>query len=162
MSMSMALEALAISYLTHTVWAWIAFLTAALSFWKIKPSPSPSPLPPPAHPISTSTSPPPPPPPPLSDDEPDPDDQQEVPSSTTIFCSLENRRSGKFRVYYDGIAVAAARTRRPIKGSVHNPQRLVLGDHGWEALLKLKTAEMGWYRYQDLTMLDGSVVQLWN
>ncbi|KAF5788635.1 hypothetical protein HanXRQr2_Chr10g0466181 [Helianthus annuus] len=156
MSMSMALEALAINYLTHTVWAWIAFLTAALSFWKIKPSPSP--LPPPAHPISTSTSP----PPPLSDDEPDPDDQQEVPSSsTTIFCSLENRRSGKFRVYYDGIAVAA-RTRRPIKGSVHNPQRLVLGDHGWEALLKLKTAEMGWYRYQDLTMLDGSVVQLWN
>ncbi|KAJ0745750.1 hypothetical protein HanPI659440_Chr10g0402001 [Helianthus annuus] len=160
MSMSMALEALAINYLTHTVWAWIAFLTAALSFWKIKPSPSP--LPPPAHPISTSTSPPPPPPPPLSDDEPDPDDQQEVPSSTTIFCSLENRRSGKFRVYYDGIAVAAARTRRPIKGSVHNPQRLVVGDHGWEALLKLKTAEMGWYRYQDLTMLDGSVVQLWN
>ncbi|MFS7982790.1 hypothetical protein Hanom_Chr10g00967031 [Helianthus anomalus] len=161
MSMSMALEALAINYLTHTVWAWIAFLTAALSFWKINPSPSP--LPPPAHPISTSTSPPPPPPPPLSDDEPDPDDQQEVPSSsTTIFCSLENTRSGKFRVYYDGIAVAA---RRPIKGSVirlHNPQRAVLGDHGWEALLKLKTAEMGWYRYQDLTMLDGSVVQLWN
>ncbi|KAM0018251.1 hypothetical protein Hdeb2414_s0027g00697011 [Helianthus debilis subsp. tardiflorus] len=155
--MSMSMEALAINYLTHTVWAWIAFLTAALSFWKIKPSPSP----PPAHPISTSTSPPP--PPPLSDDEPDPDDQQEVPSSsTTISCSLENRRSGKFRVYYDGIALAAARTRRPIKGSVHNPERLVLGDHGWEALLKLKTAEMGWYRYQDLTMLDGSVVQLWN
>lgn len=36
---------------------------------------------------------------------------------------------------------------------------------GWEwepVLLKMKTTEMVWYRYQDLTVLDGNVVRLWN
>lgn len=36
------------------------------------------------------------------------------------------------------------------------------GEDGWEMVLKMKTAEMGWYLYQDLTVLDGNVVRLWN
>ncbi|KAD6795242.1 hypothetical protein E3N88_06138 [Mikania micrantha] len=163
------MEALAIDYLTHTVlnvWTWLAFLTAALSFWKIKSSIH---SPPHHHSLKLSS---PPVQPHATSAEPDPDDQQDrilAPATplftpSTAFCSLENRRSGKFRVYYgevdnedDGMFIG--RSERRMMGSVRRVSVRV--DDGWEALLKMKTAEMGWYRYQDLTVLDGSVVRLW-
>ncbi|KAI3802821.1 hypothetical protein L1987_30964 [Smallanthus sonchifolius] len=147
----MKMEAVAISYLSHTVlnvWTWLAFLTATLSFWKIKSSshsPSPSPSPPHVHhqtPAAPSSA----------------EQQPSTNTSSTTFCSLENRRRiGKFREYYgedDCIAID------PQPEDEDRPIRQV--DNGWEAVLKLKTAEIGWYRYQDLTVLDGSVVRLWN
>ncbi|KAI3775626.1 hypothetical protein L1987_50207 [Smallanthus sonchifolius] len=156
--MSMALEALAISYLTHTVlnvWTWLAFLTAALSFWKIKSSiHSP---PPPHHQTLPSPS------PRQTSADQQPSITKRIPLfvSSTTFYSLENRRIGKFRVYYgeDDDCIAIGRSERCHPEDEERPIRQV---DGWEAVLKLKTAEMGWYSYQDLTVLDGSVVRLWN
>ncbi|XP_076913446.1 uncharacterized protein LOC143572071 [Bidens hawaiensis] len=161
MTMTMELEALAINYLTQSVWAWLAFLTAALSFWKIKSS---------IHhnndnisPKLLSPSPPPPPPPPPSPSPP----LQTSNQQQTTFCLLENRRNGKYSVYYGEDAyIGRKESRKTIRrhnnnnnNNNNNPDGL--GDE-WEALLKLKTMEMGWYRYQDLTLLDGIVVRFWN
>ncbi|KAI3789943.1 hypothetical protein L2E82_02750 [Cichorium intybus] len=197
------MEALAIhGVLTavNNVWAWIAFLTAAISFWKIKSSIHPA-----VH-LSLQSSPPPP-----SLPQPQPQtfpvaiqpDQQNPPSTTTrtdslpstskrhtAFCTLENRKSGKFSVYYaeddktkddvidseeDVHMSSIWRNReegeRVIDSIKHNGEpemrttssiRRNHGEDGWEMVLKMKTAEMGWYLYQDLTVLDGNVVRLWN
>ncbi|KAK1417441.1 hypothetical protein QVD17_26568 [Tagetes erecta] len=165
---SSPMEALAFTYLAHTVlnvWTWLAFVTAALSFWKIKSSIHPPPTP------SSSSS-----PPPKTFDEPDPDLQEDqVPSTTnrarvpiltspTTFCTLDTTRSGKFTVYYGDVDMnieddRCSRSKRRINISRCDVENEI---DGYEVLLKMKTREMGWYRYQDLTVLNGSVVQLWN
>lgn len=33
---------------------------------------------------------------------------------------------------------------------------------GWERVLRTRNGDVGWCRYQDLTVLDGSVVRLWH
>ncbi|KAE8675982.1 Plant invertase/pectin methylesterase inhibitor superfamily protein [Hibiscus syriacus] len=33
---------------------------------------------------------------------------------------------------------------------------------GWERVLKLRKGETGWHRYQDLTAINGNVVRLWD
>ncbi|KAK9071187.1 hypothetical protein SSX86_009755 [Deinandra increscens subsp. villosa] len=168
----MSMEALAINYLTHTLWTWLAFLTTSLSFWKTNSYSSPH------HHLSPRLPSPSPPQPPQTATEPDPDD--EIPSTISSLvssspvsnytkiattCLLEHTRSGKFRVYYgededDIIRNVERRTMGSVR--VEEQKRVDVDVDGWEAVLKLKTAEMGWYRYQDLTVLNGNVVKLWN
>ncbi|KAL4589382.1 hypothetical protein LXL04_002288 [Taraxacum kok-saghyz] len=189
------MEALAIhGVLTavNNVWTWIAFLTAAISFWKIKSSIHPSP-----HHLSLQLSSPPPQPPP-STRQPQTSpvaaqpDQSELPCTSagsppstskrhTAFCTLENRKSGKFSVYYaqddkiDGefkeqIDSTDRKMRSSIREEGERPPSIGLiqrngeekvritrrnhGEDGWEMVLKMKTAEMRWYLHQDLTVLD--------
>lgn len=33
---------------------------------------------------------------------------------------------------------------------------------GWERVLRVRNGDVGWCRYQDLAVLDGSVVRLWH
>ncbi|CAH1425327.1 unnamed protein product [Lactuca virosa] len=175
----------------NNVWAWIAFLTAAISFWKIKSSIHLS-----THHLFLQLSPPPPPPsPPLPKTSPvaAQPDQSELPSTSarspsstskrhTTFCKLENRKSGKFSVYYsqddktkgdkiDGEFEEDIDSDRKMSSITRNGEEEVRkmssvrcnhGEDGWEMLLKIKTAEMGWYVNQDLTVLNGNVVRLWN
>ncbi|XP_010917423.1 uncharacterized protein [Elaeis guineensis] len=49
----------------------------------------------------------------------------------------------------DGARVVRARLTAPLEG------------FGWEGLMVGRRGDLGWYRYQDLTALNGSVVRLW-
>lgn len=166
-------EALALSYLTfgfltavNSIWTWIAVVTtAAVSVWKIRASspvkimddsstnqlawfPSSSTVEKIAgeEPVSTSSE---------SSLEPSP------------FFEEVGRTSGKFTLYYqedendfedddvneynnDGGAIEDADLE-----DLH-----WIGDD-WEAVMNMRIGDMGWYRYQDSTVLDGSVVRLW-
>ncbi|KAE8735287.1 Plant invertase/pectin methylesterase inhibitor superfamily protein [Hibiscus syriacus] len=174
------IESLAFNYVSfgiftvgNNLWTWIAVVTAALSFWKIRaaagavvssgyvqsndPKPSTS--------ISDES-------PPV----PEPDSEQPTPSSSVVdtsvsplVCRGEVVTRGKFKltVYFDddgeesdvdvddgGVRV----TGRSDGGG---------GDcnewwESWEGVLKLRNGETGWYRHQDLSALNGNVVRLWD
>lgn len=111
--------------------------------------------------------------------------------TTTLSCTLEKTASGKFTLYYahdDKInnlstssssshdfmdlddddnhikhTAAAAGKRRLIMKGGSSSFSSKQGANEWElATLKIKTMDMGWYRHQDLSLLDGNVVRLWN
>lgn len=168
------LEALALNYLTYgfltavnNIWAWVAVITAAVSLWRIRAS-SPLPVSTPElrsrcqESASTSSSPP-----------------QKVPEwtaaaeveaiasaahSETPFCDTLEREGGctktKFSLYFErdgesvdsGCAAAAVRS-----------EKFDRRCDDWDRMgVVMRMGDMGWYRWQDMTVLDGSVVQLWD
>ncbi|PWA81277.1 hypothetical protein CTI12_AA189370 [Artemisia annua] len=111
--------------------------------------------------------------------------------TTTLSCTLEKTASGKFTLYYahdDNIKNVSTSSssshdfmeldddENHIKLTAATPgkKRLIMAGgsssfsskkaaNEWElATLKIKTMDMGWYRHQDLSLLDGNVVRLWN
>ncbi|TYJ29716.1 hypothetical protein E1A91_A06G086000v1 [Gossypium mustelinum] len=173
------LEALAFNYVSfgiftviHNLWTWIAVLTAAVSFWRIravvgasvqsndqklsvsisdrahdesrpilgvdeKPTPSASVSTPPAPPASVS----------------------ETSGSQLV------TKGGKIKltVYYvdDDVDVDGGMT---VTEWSDGGEGRCCGEwwESWERVLRLRKGEAGWYRYQDLTALNGNVVRLWD
>ncbi|XP_061369055.1 uncharacterized protein LOC133311940 [Gastrolobium bilobum] len=161
-------EALAINYLSYgmlttlnNLWTWVALLTAALSFWKIRSVGSLKPKP----------------------DEPsfvgsDPVKVPLTPEAVTAVIEparqtvvvgddVDAVRKGKFTVYYEedmqcgrggeGL-LTAAEDWEEREGSESEWWSK------WERVLKLRNGENenGWYTCQDLTELNGNVVRLWD
>lgn len=173
------LEALALNYLSvgfltivNNLWTWVAVITAAVSFWRIRAAGGRPTC------LKSDSSPPPPPndqslggselvpeisaPDVLADEPPAP-----APAPASEMVVGDDKvddgvtKGTKFvAVYYgedDGRELMAA-----------NELEESGDDEGcgewwesWERVLTTKTGEMGWYRYQDLTVLNGNVVRLW-
>lgn len=165
------LEALAFNYLSfgfltaaNNVWAWIAVITAAVSVWRIRAS-SPrckslnreSSLLTSFSPSSSSSS---------EFERVGVETEAEVSVPSTSAFSVfqtEGRTSGKFAVYYreaEEVEEELDCENDDIDCLDDGVSREWLGN-GWEGTMKMRMNGMGWYHYQDLTVLDGNVVRLW-
>lgn len=192
------LEALAFNYLSYgfltavnNVWTWVAVLTAAVSFWRIKtlslsmpstprgriPNGS-SNLPTPPRVIILSPSP----TVEMLPAEPAPTSGGEGSSSTppakaaTSFSGWERESltKGKFTAYFDGEDESDGNI-----GCIQNIYEDGDDDESngdgdvlasglgnewyerWERVMITKTGNAGWYRCLDLTVINGNVVRLW-
>ncbi|MCE5167228.1 hypothetical protein HAX54_043442, partial [Datura stramonium] len=178
------LEALAFDYLSfgllftviNSVWTWVVVITAAVSFWRIKtfstlPTQEPrrgafsvhvlSPSPP-TPTVVTS--------PPSSKSSQVERVSSQLASNESCFAALGNNEEGtkgKFTVHYF----------KQDEGGEHNGDGEDCDQEGeddvdvefceewfenWERFLKMRSGEMGWYSYQDMKVIDGSVVRLWD
>lgn len=160
------LEALAFRYsaaVAGSLWAWLAVLTAALSLWRIRSSGS--------KPVSLP-----------SDPYPKPA-QAEAQPSTPPRCHVDDAGTpakARFTTYYhldecchlDGGAVVTAEEEE-CDGNGDGVETEVDGNNGtlgysdsgfgWEEFMPVKRiTDLGWYRYQDIAALNGSVVRLWD
>ncbi|CAJ1975726.1 unnamed protein product [Sphenostylis stenocarpa] len=156
-------EALAFNYLSfglltalNNLWTWLALLTAALSFWKIRSSGCPKPKPEPDTQPSTVPH------------QLTPSEEKTEPArvNANVAEDVDGVRKGKFTVYYEehvqctcdceseGFAAACEES----EGSETEWWKR------WERLLRLRNGENenGWYTWQDVTELNGNVVRLWD
>ncbi|CAA2963317.1 Hypothetical predicted protein [Olea europaea subsp. europaea] len=175
------LEALAFSYLSYgiltvvnSIWPLVAVLTAALSFWKIRALSSSKLVRRGKSPDGASTS--------LSPvDDVVESAAAEPPSIATRFntehlsgsntrsrCPFLERQGStkvKFTLYYDKDEIRTGNGGdnggRNCGESTGNEELGRCCDD-WERMMVMKMGDMGLYRYQDLTVLDGSVVRLWD
>ncbi|XP_016486051.2 uncharacterized protein LOC107806412 [Nicotiana tabacum] len=171
------LEALAFNYLSfgfltvvNNVWAWVAVITAAVSFWRIKTS-STLPLPEPRGDFSGAPSPSPPPPTsvPSCSSSPQVERVAKEPSSTVttemypgVSMNKEEGTKGKLTVYFkqdDGEECDVDGDDGDQDGE---DGAVEMWFENWENLLKMRNGEMGWYRCQDMKVIDGNVVRLWD
>ncbi|KAL3535491.1 hypothetical protein ACH5RR_003952 [Cinchona calisaya] len=168
-SLDSTMEALAFDYLSfglltavNNVWTWLAVITAAVSVWKFKASSSssssssprakfPDEASPASETAAASTS---------TVVEAAKPSIAVAPSSPCVF-SAEGRTSGKFIVYYDRTDDRCDDGNGEVNGEDGN----VRSEKEWfgEVVMRMRMGNyMGFYRYQDLTVLDGSVVRLWD
>ncbi|XP_050216114.1 uncharacterized protein LOC126667194 [Mercurialis annua] len=173
-------EALAFNYVNfgvltvvNNLWTWLALLTAAVSFWRIRSTvtitntaacsinydsrlghESSPPVDVTSEPDEPATT---------IDDLPS---CSPTPSSKPLVFEEDNLTKGtnnKFIMYYED-------DRECDGGSVCGGDELTVVEEwgyrsgGWEAerVLKMRMGEMGWYRCQDLTVINGNVVRLWD
>ncbi|KAJ1439962.1 hypothetical protein SESBI_02187 [Sesbania bispinosa] len=156
-------EALAFNYLNfglltilNNLWTWLALLTAALSYWKIRSTGCPKPK---------SNNPVPILPDPIAEPLFEPDavtPEAETPRQTPV---VDGVTKGKFTVYYkdedmqcgplesDGLLTA-------FEGEGRESEWWKC----WERVLMFRNGENenGWYTCQDLTELNGNVVRFWD
>ncbi|KAK1279598.1 hypothetical protein QJS04_geneDACA004862 [Acorus gramineus] len=147
------------------LWAWIAVLTAAFGFWRIRTVHS--------VPSRQSDAPPPPPLPSDAANDESVDGAPPTPSEPAPDVHVEEREwqgvtKGKLTVYYhcadeevevDGDGSDGWEVDRGFDGGdLRWKGREAFGAVGW----RRRRGDLGWYGYQDLTALNGSVVQLWN
>ncbi|KAK9948142.1 hypothetical protein M0R45_003730 [Rubus argutus] len=171
------LEALAFDYVSfglitvvNSLWTWVAVLTAAVSFWRLRPrGDGVKFLSPPSNDVFKSsngcssypeTS------PPITEEEQEPpcsgSDPVAVPSSSAKFEDDGVLTKGvKFTLYFEednnghvGGEGEGDLTAEETENSG--------GENWWESGLRMRMGDMGWYRYQDLTVLNGNVVRLWD
>lgn len=166
---------LGILTIINNLWTWVAVITAAVSFWRIRAAgavktlaePSPSPdyierqiteLSHPETSSSTTTT--------TPKSVTEPAAPGSVSSSPSVF--EDNRaKKGKFVVYY------YQDDDRQNDGNIDDDgeeELTVFGEWGrcggeiklWERMLRVRMGECGWYRCQDLTVINGNIVRLWD
>ncbi|KAK4342355.1 hypothetical protein RND71_038171 [Anisodus tanguticus] len=176
------LEALVFDYLSfgfftiviNSVWTWVAVITAGVVFWRIKISSTlpaleprgdlcPCPPTPTLGTMYSSSS----------------SLQVERLLSTPSTLSVSKETSSIASTYYDAFFKGTNR-----KVTVHFKQDDDEEGNGnedgdeegeddgvelskewyenWERLLKMRNGEMGWYYYQDMKVIDGNIVRLWD
>ncbi|CAL1357421.1 unnamed protein product [Linum trigynum] len=166
-----------VSDIVNNLWTWVAVLTAAVSFWRIRtaaageaaPSTPPRnsssilrltlhvPAPPFVLHLKTSSA--------AVSDEVQTEalvSTPKTPASSPIICDDDDVvTKGKFVAYY----------RQEVEVEVEEEEEQVGGgDNGgdgnawWETELRVRMGrgELGWYKYQDLTAINGNVVRLWD
>ncbi|EHA8587852.1 hypothetical protein COCNU_scaffold003404G000020 [Cocos nucifera] len=156
-----------------SLWACLAVLAAALGFWRIRAVGSRSdvslphsPTPPESEPVQAPSP------------APAPATVLKSPKPTVRapHCHMEDAGTPKarFTAYYgscdwfdvedDGDEQAEVDNGRKDGGASVVRARLTapLEGFGWEALMVRRRGDLGWYRYQDRTALNGSVVRLWD
>ncbi|KAL1531308.1 hypothetical protein AAHA92_33999 [Salvia divinorum] len=147
------LEALAFNYLTYgfltavnNIWAWIAVVTAAVSFWRIRGLSSPS-----SSTTDPSTS---------CHDAAVESEPPVVPArAPCVVLERQGSRKMKFSLYYKE-EVEDLRGNDEDGGEIEECGfEAWRGD--WEAVIALRTGDMVFYRWQDRTVLNGNVVRLW-
>lgn len=188
------LEALAVNYLSlgvltvvNNLWTWVAVITAAFSFWRIRAAGGatvaaaflePGDSPPPPHRNDQSSS-------PSSEPVPDisvPDvSSDEAPAPA---CPAPGVVVGEveFDVVTKGIKFVAMykeddeedECRHELTAAAEEKENewddekdvadgVDCGEwwESWDKVLRMRTGEKGWYRYQDMTVINGNVVRLW-
>lgn len=174
------LEVLAFDYLrfglltlVNNVWTWVAVVTAAVSVWRLKASSLPGSNFPreasrpverlvaePASATAVVAS---------AIVEAAKPSTVAAPSSPYLF-NAEGRTSGKFTLYYDRRVEDEEEDRRDdVNGELDcqdgcvGDEKQWFGEGWWEVTMRMRMGDhMGFYRYQDLMVLDGSVVRLWD
>ncbi|XP_021805071.1 uncharacterized protein LOC110749299 [Prunus avium] len=183
------LEALAFNYasfglftVVNNLWTWVAVVTAAVSFLSLRRRPSTRAA---STAISSSclkfNS------PPSNDDrssnglslvpEITPSETAEEPPCSVLSpvaapCKFEDDRvvvtkGLKYTLYYadkaEGDVDLTAEEEEEEAGECAGDEAVAEGCGEWlEGVLGLRLGEMGWYRHQDLTELNGNVVRLWD
>ncbi|KAG4959246.1 hypothetical protein AAZX31_13G095700 [Glycine max] len=141
------LEAQAFNYLSfgfltllNNFWTWLAF-----TFWRTR-APTSELLPPPDDPVR---------------DESDPV-AVTGPSPTVV--DVDGARKGKFTLYYEDESERECESHQETTALTERDGRGLKWWESWEELLKIRRGEdqNGWYTCQDLTVLNGSVVRLWD
>ncbi|CAI9766608.1 unnamed protein product [Fraxinus pennsylvanica] len=156
----------------NSIWPWVAVLTAAVSFWRIRALSSSNLVPRGRSPdgVSTLSS------SPLKMDDGVAAERQVATVSSTQFdtehfsgsntnCRVlerEGSTKGKFTLYY-----CDEEECRTGEGGDNGGEAVVNEKRGrwcddWERMMIVKMGDMGWYQYLDLTVLDGNVVRLWD
>lgn len=181
-------EALALNYLRYgfltavnSIWTWVAFVTAAVSFWRIRAASSPLVSRPDPRgciqdAVSTSSS-------PLKTAEevepasastPAGETKHLLSARTTASCGVAESEGiskvKKFSLYYneDIFREIDEGGGEEGDGGCNGDRAAVMGeklgwwcDDVWERRMVVRMGNMGWHRCQDLAVLDGSVVRLW-
>ncbi|KAL8137215.1 hypothetical protein V2J09_003216 [Rumex salicifolius] len=153
--------------LLNSIWTWVAVMTAALGFWRIRslkpdliPDPDPAEkvcqqpnLPVQANPVR-----------PIQD--PTAIEMDRTASTSRLpdeRVTTTMTKGNKFKAYYYCMHEEA------VVGERENGGDTVAVVEEWRsesaaaaALVAGRREEMGWYRYQDRRVLDGSVVRLWD
>ncbi|XP_055823730.1 uncharacterized protein LOC129892200 [Solanum dulcamara] len=165
---SSVLEALAFNYssfgIANIVWTWVAVVTAAVSFWRIKVSSSTLPPPPEPTLVTSSSSP--------SQVErlvqlkesTSPTPASTMMSADAAFLVKEEGTKGKLTVYFKQDEDGECNNDGEGGDQEGEDESVELSKEwfqNWEILLKLRKGERGWYCYQDMKVIDGSVVRLW-
>ncbi|KAK4713816.1 hypothetical protein R3W88_019723 [Solanum pinnatisectum] len=150
------LEALAFNYwsfnVANIVWTWVAVVTAAVSFWKIKASSSTLPTPP--EPTVASSS---------SQVELMLLSKERTPARNNMMLSddafwvKEEGTKGKLTVYFKQDEDGDDDEEKEEDGEEDHGVEWF--ENNWE---KLRKGEMGWYCYQDMKVINGSIVRLWD
>ncbi|XP_057729859.1 uncharacterized protein LOC130945144 [Arachis stenosperma] len=145
------LEALTLNYFAiNNLWTWLAVITAALSFWKIRVSANSPHLTDlhavPQHPPHDHR-----------------DDPPSVPTLVFGDVDVDGPTKGKFTVYYEDDDDVARESHQELLTEWHGGCESEWWE-SWERLLKLRVGENqnGWYTWQDLTAINGNVVRLWD
>ncbi|KAJ1437098.1 hypothetical protein SESBI_03941 [Sesbania bispinosa] len=157
-------EALAFNYLNfglltilNNLWTWLALLTAALSYWKIRSTgyPKPKSNDPIVEPLFTPDV-----------VKPEAEAARQTPVVNGVSEDVDGVTKGKFTVYYkeedmqcgpcesDGLLTA-------FEGEGRESEWWKC----WERVLMFRNGEKtrtGWYTCQDLTELNGNVVRFWD
>ncbi|KAL7136906.1 hypothetical protein ABFS83_10G061100 [Erythranthe nasuta] len=167
------LEALALNYLTYgfltvvnSIWAWVAVITAAVSFWRIRALSSPELR----NAASCKAV--------VISEEAAEEEAIVTDAPVRGFCRVLERECStktKFRLYYEEEEEAedfrgddgdeSDDNQREVTAAAVSEKldycpRRRCGD--WErAMVVMRMGDLGWYRWQDMTALDGSVVRLW-
>ncbi|XP_059316187.1 uncharacterized protein LOC132067048 [Lycium ferocissimum] len=184
------LEALAFNYLSfglftvvNNIWAWVAVITAAFSFWRIKTS---STLSKPAirgeFPGGIVFV-----PPSEQADSVPANNETSTTSPTTTITSLSPRvlddelggTKGKFTTYFelddvnhhnradtkgrDEFKILSQWIQNDMLASSYVEEEELCKEwyESWEKVIKTRKREMGWYNCQDLMVINGNVVRLW-
>ncbi|KAL0344994.1 UNVERIFIED_CONTAM: hypothetical protein Sradi_4330700 [Sesamum radiatum] len=172
---SLALDYLSCGFLTvvNSVWTWLAVITAALSFWRIRALSSPLvSKPEPRGSIQDVVS--------TSKDEvghalasaSTPGETKHLLSAgpTTSCSGAEGEGSSKVKFslcYNEDISWESDEDEDVGGCNGGGPAVTMSGKIGWwsedvwERTTVVRMGDMGWYRCQDLAALDGSVVRLW-
>ncbi|TKY72907.1 hypothetical protein E2542_SST01652 [Spatholobus suberectus] len=146
----------------NNLWTWVALLTAALSFWKIRSAGCPKPKPEAQPSIG---------PDPVTDtlaptdvtvEKTEPRRQPAVGNGVTE--DVDGVRKGKFTVYYEEDTKCTCGERKGFSTAWQEERERSEETEWWERLLRLRNGESenGWYTWQDLTELNGNVVRLWD
>ncbi|XWS72310.1 hypothetical protein CRYUN_Cryun02cG0029000 [Craigia yunnanensis] len=182
------LEALACSYVSfgiftivNNLWTWIAVITAAVSFWRIraagaatsscsvkKPDQKPSTCT--IHRTEDESR-----PIPEAEEKPTLSAFVSAPASVAetsvspLVCNDGVTKGAKFKltVYYEDDGESDVDGEMTVVEWSDSDGDCNEGSCGewwesWERVLSLRKGETGWYRYQDLTAINGNVVRLWD
>ncbi|BAT80014.1 hypothetical protein LR48_Vigan04g017500 [Vigna angularis] len=164
-------EALAFNYLSfglltalHSLWTWLALLTAALSFWKIRSAGCPRPTPIPIPETQPSAGP----------DRQTSNQEKTEPTREAVNAKggaeedVDGVRKGKFTAYYEEHVKCTCESESENEGFATACEESDGSGtewwERWERLLRLRNGESenGWYTWQDVTELNGNVVRLWD
>ncbi|KAK8581861.1 hypothetical protein V6N13_144856 [Hibiscus sabdariffa] len=153
--------------IVNNLWTWVAVITAALSFWRIRAAGvATSSCSVQSHEQGPST-------PVISRPITEVEEKPTVsaPASVCINDGVTKNGKSKLTVYYDDdIAGESNVNHETTETEWSNGEGYCMGGscggdwwESWESVLRLRKGETeGWYRYQDLTAVNGNVVRLWD
>ncbi|KAH1067543.1 hypothetical protein J1N35_032530 [Gossypium stocksii] len=179
------LEALAFNYVSfgiftivNNLWTWVAVITAAVSFWRIRAAGAATS----SYSVKgreqrPSTS--------IDARRPIPEVEEKHPTASTSVSAPASvtETSVSPLVFNDGVTKGGKSTLTvyyeddiggesdgDIDGETTGKEWCDGGGYckegewweSWERVLKLRKGEMGWYRYQDMSAINGNVVRLWD
>ncbi|KAI4335170.1 hypothetical protein L6164_013840 [Bauhinia variegata] len=180
---SSPLEALAFDYLSfgfltivNNLWTWVAVVTAAVSFWRIRAAgcsrpelpARDDPTPNGSHPVTEVL---------MSESDNKVDERRQeasVPAAAPATrpavsgdVDVDGVTKGKFTVYYEDDCSQCESDEWTVteewedcKAESDGCKSVLLVS--WDKLLRLKMGENEWYMYQDLTKINGNVVKFWD